>query len=245
MRTLVAFASLVAVLASSSAGAFRPSARWLLEQAMQRQLDRAVRTLKVEAESTTPEGGAPVVERWYLLSPGSLRKELDVENGPRVEVRVDDKLLVKGAGQPEKTSKAGVDVLVDWLAAGAPLDKEKAADRLMRDLKAMGVNTDVVSLARFEGRVAYLVGAKPWETDKPSVWLDKESLLLLRVVAVGKDKEGAPVQTDVRLLGWGSPEGGNWFPASIETWANGKLVKRSVTRKVEKNAPLEAGLFKI
>lgn len=244
MKKLVVALLAAAALAASPAEAFRPSARWLFEQAMNKQLERAVRTLKVEVESTAPDAGAPFVERWFLLAPGSLRKESEVEAGTRVEIRVDDKVTVRAPGQPDQTKKAGVDLLVDWLAAGQPLDKERAADRLVRDAKAMGVNTDVVSLARFEGRVAYLIGAKPWETDKPSVWVDKESLLLLRVVAIGKDKEGKPAATDVRLLGWGSPEGGNWFPKTIETWVNGKLVKRSVTRTVEKNAPLEATLFK-
>jgi hypothetical protein len=244
MSKRVLLACLVAsALAAGPAAAFRPSSRWLLEQAMNKQIERAVRTLKVEQESTSPDATRPVVERILLSAPSNLRKESEVEGGLRVEIRADDKVTTKSPGQPDKTAKAPVDVLTDWLAAGQPLDKERAADRLVKDLKAMGVNTDVVSFARFDGKVAYLIGGKPWETDKPSVWVDKETLLLVRVVAIGKDKEGKPSTTDVRLLGWGSPEGGNWFPKTIETWVNGKLVKRSITRSVDKNVPMEAGLF--
>lgn len=240
----------VVALAATPAAAYRPPSRVLLGKAMERQIDRALRTLKVDLETQAFEGdgeerGAAVVERVMYQSPGSARRELDLAEGTRVEVRVDDRYLTRIPGQAEKTTKAPVDILHDYVTVAPPLDDTKAVERLLKDMRALGINPEVVSFARFDGRVAYLIGSKPWETDKPQLWLDKDTLLVVRVVMVTKGEGGAPPRrTDVRYLGWGSAVGGNWYPQSIEVWNDDRLVRRSITKNIERNVSFDATLFK-
>lgn len=238
------------LFASAPALAYRPPARVLLQKAMERQIARATRSTRVEADvqlfdSTGAPYGLPVVERTLFQAPGGLRRETDVPEGTRVEIRADDKMLVKTPGQPDKSQRAPVDLLFDQVTTAPPLDESQGVERLLRDLRTLGVNPEVVSFARFDGRVSYLIGSKPWELDKPQVWLDKDLLLLTRVVMVQKAKDGKVTRTDIRYLGWGSAVGGNWYPASIEVYQDDKLVKRSLTRNVEKNVPVDATAMKL
>jgi hypothetical protein len=237
-----------AVLSSSAALAYRPSSSSVLHRAIERSIERASRALRVDAtvQLYAADGsrrGEPLVERVWVAPPWQMRRETEGDDGVIVEVRADGRLLTKTPGQPDKTSKAGVDVLVELLAPLPPA--QAAGDQLLASLKTLGINTEVTSFARFDGRVAIVIGSKPWQTDQPQAWFDKDTLLPVRVVTFGKGSDGAPVKIDVRYLGWGSPVGGNWYPASIEVWKSDKLVRRSVTQSVERNGTIDAGVFSL
>ena len=173
-----------------------------------------------------------------------MRRDVETAGGTRTEIRIDDKLILRTAGAADKNTKAVADPFFDAVSATLPWDDTRAAERLLKDIKAYGVNPEVVSLARFDGRVAWLIGSKPWETDKPQLWLDKDSLLVVRVVKFQKKADGALQKLDERYLGWGSPVGGNWFPATVEVWVDDKLVQRTLVRNVERNVSFDATLFK-
>jgi hypothetical protein len=238
------------VVASPPALAYRPPLRVLLSKVMEKQAERASKTMRVEADTQLFEvsgapRGMPAVERTLFQAPAGMRKETELADGTRVEIRNDDKLLTKAPGQPDKNAKASVDFLFDFVTATAPLDPDKAVERVLKDMKALGINPEVVSFARFDGRVSYLIGSKPWENDKPQLWLDKDTLLPTRVVMVQKAADGKVTRTDVRYLGWGSPIGGNWYPASIEAYTDEKLVRRTTVRTVDRNVPVDATLFQL
>lgn len=236
-------------LVADEAAAFRPTTRWILDQAADRQLKRSVRTLDVTQETTlfgleTAPRGLTVQKRTYVLAPLSLRVELALPEGNEVRVRTSSKALVRRPGEKQVVRRAGPDVVADFLAGGAPLERRQLAEQMLKDLRLLKVDPDVVSYARFDGRVTYLIGSKPWEQDKPQVWIDKDTLQLVRVVRVEKRGDEV-VREETRLLGYGSPEGGSWFPKVIEEWRGDKLVRRSVTRSVRKNEALERSLFEI
>jgi hypothetical protein len=246
-RVWLRLAMVGALLGSSlPAAAFRPSARWLLDQAAQRQLSRGVRTLRVSQESvlfglpSAPKGFI-TEERTWFLSPDSMRNEVELPEGTRIHLMTAKKRKVHEPGNATKASSTQPDLIRHFLAAGGSLERGDLARRLESDLKSMRVNLDVVSYGRFDGRVAYVIGAKPWESDKPQVWLDKDSLLLLRIMMPAG--QSGTSSRELRLLGYGSPEGGSWFPKVIEDWEGGALRQRSVTRAVDKNEELERALF--
>lgn len=241
--------ALALALVADAAHAFRPTTRWILDQAADRQLKRDVRTLAVTQETTlfgleTAPRGLTVKKRTWLLAPLSSRVELELPEGTEVRVRTAQKSLLARPGEKEVVERAGPDVIASFLAGGPPLDRRRLGEQMLQDLRRLKVDTDVVSYARFDGRVAYLIGSKPWEQDKPQVWIDKETLHVLRVVLVEKQGEQV-LRRDTRLLGYGSPEGGSWFPKVIEEWQGDKLLRRSVTRSVQKNESLERRLFEV
>ena len=243
------------LFAALPAQAFRPSTKWVLDKAYDKAIARGTTSLHVDATIavydpiTGQRRGDDVAERAWLASPGSsgassLRREIDQTAGLVVELRVDNKLITRTPGQPDKSQKAGVDVLADLIVAAPPVDAGMAADRLIVAMKALGVNTEVVSYARFDGRVAYLIGSKPWETDKPQVWFEKDTHLPLRLVTFQKGSDGGVVKLDVRYLGWGSPVGGAWYPQTIEIWRGEKILRRAATQNIERNLPIDAALFR-
>lgn len=243
-------ALLGAVLGSGAAHAYRPPARLLLQKAMDRQVERGTRTLKVEVETQLFDAagsarGPAFAEHLMVQAPGSMRRESELPEGTRVELRVDDKQLVKQPGQADKGGKAATDLLFDFITVAPPLDADRAMERVLKGMKALGISPEVVSFARFDGRIAYLIGSKPWEVDKPQLWLDKDTLLVTRVVMVQKGEGGANQRVDVRYLGWGSPIGGVWFPAGIEVWVDDKLVRRTLVEDVDRNVAFDATLFQL
>jgi outer membrane lipoprotein-sorting protein len=253
---MIALAVLVgALLSTTGAHAYRPPSRVLLGKAMERQITRDTRTMRIDLETQAYESdgrplGAPVVERLMFQSPGSSRREIDLPEGVRVEIRDGDKYMTKIPGQPDKAGKAPIDLLHDQVTTYPPMDDSRASERLLKDMRALNINPEVVSFARFDGRVAYLIGSKPWEENKAQLWLDKDTLLVVRVVMVAPTAAGAkpdekPRKTDVRYLGWGSAVGGNWFPQTIEVWDGDRLVRRSITKNVERNVSFDATLFQI
>lgn len=237
-----------ALLATTPALAFRPSATWVFGRAMEKARDRGTTSLRVDATTSVWDvTGKPVIEgaaeRVWLEAPGRLRRELDVGKGMTTEVRVDGRLLVREPDKAERSSKSGLDLLADMMTAQSSLEAGPAAQRLIAAAKGIGVNPEVVAYSRFDGRIAYLVGSKPWETDKPQLWLDKELLVPLRLVTTLKDGS-ATTRLDVRYLGWGSPVGGAWYPAAVEIWRGDSLVRRTVTETLERNTTLDPGLFR-
>lgn len=249
LTLLTSCALVLVVLAAKDAEAFRPTSRWILDQAADRQLKREVRTLKVTQETTlfgieTAPRGLSVQKRTWLLAPLALREEVELPEGAELRVHTTKKALHQAPGQKEIVRRAGPDVVIGFLAGGAPLDRKQLGEHILQELRRLKVDTDVVTYARFDGRVCYVIGSKPWEQDKSQVWIDKDSLQLTRVVLVAK-KGDKLSRSETRLLGYGSPEGGSWFPKVVEEWRDDKLLRRSVTRSVEKNEALERSLFEI
>ena len=254
MLRLTLVCVVAALCASSPAAAFRPSTKWVIDKAYEKAIDRGTNALHVDAnvvvyDLSTGASRVELGEKTWLASPGpsgfsSLRRESDQGGGAVVELRVEGKLITRAPGQADKSQKAGVDVLADMAVAALPLDAGNAADKLIAAMKGLGVNTEVVSYARFDGRVAYLIGSKPWETDKPQVWFEKDTHLPLRLVTFQKGSDGVVVKLDVRYLGWSSPVGGSWYPQTIEIWRGDKLLRRAATQNVERNLPVDATLFR-
>ena len=100
-----------------------------------------------------------------------------------------------------------------------------------------GVALGDASLGRFEGRVAYVVGGRASDA-RPLAFVDKETFQPLRLVAA----EGGAL-LDVRLLGWGSPTGGDWFPRAVEVWEGNELRLRFTTERAAANPKLPDLLF--
>jgi hypothetical protein len=226
------------LVVAGAGGAYRPQARGILEQVVAKSFERGTRSLRVESDTqlfAEGRGGAFSLETVSIQNPGLWRRDAD----GAVDVRQPDgKLVTRVAGQPDQKGKMPTNFLLDAMTSGSPLLADQAVDRLMADLKAMGVDTEIVSLGRADGRVAYFIGSKSWQTDVPMVAIDKESSVVLRTVQ-GK----APALVETRCLGWGSSVGGNWYPAIVEVVRAGVLETRSVTKTVERNVPLELDFF--
>lgn len=105
-------------------------------------------------------------------------------------------------------------------------------------LARLGVGLGEVHLGRSEGRIAWVIGARPTER-KPQAWVDKTTFQPARLVYV---RGGRPL-AEVRLLDYGSPIGGDWFPRIAEVHGPGGLEARFSTEKVVANPKVPDSLF--
>jgi hypothetical protein len=181
-----------------------------------------------------PEVSVPA--RFLAKIPGRCRLEVARSDQPEAErafvaVR-DGKLSGPLADLP--AAAAFVRAACTLLAgptAGDPTDVYAAA------LGKRGVALGDVSLGRFDGRIAYVIGGREKQA-KPLLYVEKDGFQPLRLVAA----EGADL-VDVRFLGWGSPTGGDWFPRAAEVWAKDALSLRFSTEKATSNPKLAEPLF--
>jgi outer membrane lipoprotein-sorting protein len=115
--------------------------------------------------------------------------------------------------------------------------RQALADRLTR----LGVDTSVSSLGRFEGQVAYVIGAEYPDETLPQLWIDKEALRPLRWIIV---EAGAASALDIRYDEW-RPRGSIWYPMHIEFYQAGRLVREIEAQSVEVNPSFSKELFDI
>lgn len=251
----VAALTLVGLFATTwadAAHAFRPSAVWVTDRAMLKKLRRNVRTLKVEQEVTVfgdPNAprGVTVEGETLIMAPSGFRQTRQSTTGGKevLYLYTKKRTWVRDEGGNDQIKRTRRDVLADYFTADKPMSRWDAGERLQKSLKAMKVDVDRVSFQRFAGAVNFVVGAKPWEKDKPQVWFDKDSLLLTRIIRPEARASGKTVLVDIQLTGWGSPEAGNWFPKTLEVFEDGKLKERWVTVSADRNKNLGAELFEV
>jgi hypothetical protein len=105
-------------------------------------------------------------------------------------------------------------------------------------LAQAGVSLGDVYLGRFNGRIAYVLGARPSEL-KPQAWIDKQSYQPLRLIA----PLAGSALADVRLLDYGSPAGGEAFPRAVEVWESNELKARFTVDKVVPNPKIPDSVF--
>jgi hypothetical protein len=186
-----------------------------------------------------PAGGAPLTlpARILLKVPGRARLELsppDAAEAERPYLSVKDDRLTGQGGLEATPAAAGlVRGLAALLAAPSGAEGRALAEALVR----RGVRLDDPGLARFNGRIAFVLGGRTVDP-APLAFIDKESFLPLRLLA----REGSE-RMDVRLLDWASPTGGDWFPRAVEVWSGTTLLVRFTTEKAVANPRLPDALF--
>jgi hypothetical protein len=187
---------------------------------------------------TSASGQVTVPALFRMKVPGRCRLDLlpaDVPEGARPYVAVRDaKLAGSGGLDRVPAAVALVRSVCALLAAHVAGD---ASASYGAALSRKGVALSDASLARFDGRIAYVVGGRPKDA-KPLLFVEKDGFRPLRLVA----QEGGALR-DVRLLGWGSPTGGEWFPRAVEAWSGDALELRLTTERTAENPRVAEGLF--
>ncbi len=186
------------------------------------------------------QGGATVSvpARLDLKIPGRCRLELapsGVAEGARPFVSVRDGKLASGGGLGDvPAAVALVRGLCTLLAVPSAGDASAA---YAAALGRRGVPLQDATLGRFDGQIAYVIGARA-NDPKPRVFVAKDGFQPLRLVAA----DGGALE-DVRLLGWGSPTGGDWFPRAAEVWEGDRAKLRFATERAAANVKLAELLF--
>ena len=111
-------------------------------------------------------------------------------------------------------------------------------------LSERGVNTAVTSLGRFDGRIAFVLGAVYPDNTLLQVWIDKETLRPIRWIVKGAaDSEDSP-EFEIRYYEWRRIKK-VWYPDQIEFIRNGTPVRLIQVEDITVNPPLTQDMFNV
>lgn len=184
-------------------------------------------------------GLAALPARLLIKVPGRCRLELLPADAAEADRPW---LLVRDDAVSGTEALAGDPAFVALLRAtcsllAVPANAEDKDQPWAAALAKRGVPLKNVSLGRFDGRIAWVIGGRATDTT-PLAWFDKESFQPMRL-----QYAEAKVMTDVGLLGWGSPTGGDWAPRALEVHTGGALRVRFTTEKATANPRLPDAVF--
>jgi hypothetical protein len=196
--------------------AYVPSAESLLKQAAARAQTLG-RTREVILSGSLAVGGEPE-RNAHLVLRFPLQCRLDGEAGLS--------LSVKGTVEnPGAVGEGTAGPALRLLQLACPFLAHRgipsAEGQQMFRAAAQAVGADVAAgagLSRFGDRVTWVLGAPAHDLSTPQLWLYKDNNAPARLIAQG----GA----DLRLLEYGNPAAGEWFPRVIELWTSGQLAAR-------------------
>jgi hypothetical protein len=111
-------------------------------------------------------------------------------------------------------------------------------------LAERGVDTSIASLGRFDGRVAYVIGAVYPDPSAPQIWIDKETLRPIRWIVQGAEADEEAARFEIRYLDWRKVSR-VWYPDRIEFLRDGTPVRLIQVEDIILDPPASRDLFNI
>ena len=118
--------------------------------------------------------------------------------------------------------------------------REALAERLLQ----LGVDVSISSLGRFEDKTAFVLGAYYPNDTVNQLWVDKDTLLPLRLIIRGVFGADNSDKVEIRYLIWWKI-GESQYPSKIEFYQDENLVRVSQAQSFEENAIFSEELFDI
>ncbi len=241
MRSWLVVSSLAIFgLSAQAALAYVLPADSMLRLLSERRRELKITDVSLQLTAELASEDAPVDERLFLKYPERLRLVRQQDETPTVYVEREGQRAAGPESGLKRQSGPPLDIIATLLFP-AGNDTEETTARMRAALKAANVNTSVTSLGRQGELVAYIIGARSWEPEKPQLWLSKSSFLPVRFVVIGGD--GARYET--RWLEWASSTTNEVFPQIVEEYKDGKLVRRAEVQKLQTNQNLPETLFEV
>ncbi|MBW2054236.1 MAG: hypothetical protein JRI29_00805 [Deltaproteobacteria bacterium] len=120
----------------------------------------------------------------------------------------------------------------------------KPGKMLQDKLSLLGVDVTVSSLGRFQGKPAYILGARYPDETSPQVWLDKDTFRPFRWIMTSKDGKSRENSLEVRYLEWQKVKN-TWYPMRIEFFMADILVREIHVQNIKVNPSFSKKLFDI
>lgn len=195
-------------------------------------------TLTFEQKSITHQGdSAEKIEIWHeaLKLPGKLRIDIgqrDAGNG----MLVADGTLTRFQNHEVTTSRPFVHML---LVLGFDVYRQTPETTIVQ-IKGEDFDLAKIHEDTWDGKPVYVVGADKGDLKTKQFWIDKESLLFVRLIEPDS-KEPAKINDtrfeDYRRLSVG------WVAARVEFYVDGHLVFSEIYSDVKVNPKLDSSLF--
>ncbi len=192
-----------------------------------------------------PDTTSELVEPEALEMDGTLRfifsrafrSDIRSSNSERIRVAVGGRTLTIIDGSIVSDAVNRFDSFKDILLHRS---RQRLADRLLR----LGVDVSVSSLGRFEDQIAFVLGANYPDEDVNQLWVDKDTLLPLRLMISGAGIGGSTERIEVRYLIWWKI-GETQYPSRNEFYQDNNLVRVRQAKNFEENPTFSEELFDI
>ncbi len=120
----------------------------------------------------------------------------------------------------------------------------RTRDGLAEKLLELGVDVSVSSLGRFEGEIAFVLGAVYPDESVSQIWIDRETFLPTRWIIRGNGGSSGSDVLEVRYLTWWK-SGSSRYPSRIEFYQDGKLVRVNQIKSFREGDGFSEDLFDI
>jgi len=118
--------------------------------------------------------------------------------------------------------------------------REALADRLLQ----LGVDLSITTLGRFEDKIAFVLGGKYPDETTNQLWIDKDTLLPIRLIIRGVYGADNTDKVEIRYLVWWKI-GETRYPSKMEFYQDENLVRATQAQSFEENALFSEELFDI
>jgi outer membrane lipoprotein-sorting protein len=120
----------------------------------------------------------------------------------------------------------------------------KPRKMLQDKISLLGVDVTVSSLGRFQGKPAYVLGARYPDETAPQIWLDKDTFRPFRWIMTSKSEQNRENRLEVRYFEWQKVQNA-WYPMRIEFFMAGVLVREIHVQNISVNSSFSEELFDI
>jgi hypothetical protein len=226
------------VLCTLAAGQQPRDGESMIRAMHDRYKDSWYKTVTFKQKSTTYNAdGTTKVETWYEAAslPGKLRIDIGKPADGNGYLMTDGTLTIMKGGAVTGTKPyvnillvLGFDAYTQDSAATAKVVKEEGYD--------LGkIREDV-----WDGKPVYVVGADKGDVKSKQFWVEKDSLLFVRVIEPSSS-DAAKID-DIRFVDYRKLAGA-WIAARVEVHSGDKLVFSEDYTEIQGNVKLDAGVF--
>jgi outer membrane lipoprotein-sorting protein len=190
-----------------------------------------------QKSTTYNPDGTTKVETWYeaALLPGKLRIDIGAPSEGNGYLMVDGNITILKNGQVAN-SRPYVNIL---LVLGFDVYRQEP-ETTSKVLKAEGYDLTRMHEDIWDGKAAYVVGADKGDLKSKQFWVEKDSLLFVRVIEPGP--RDATKLDDIRFMDYRKLAGG-WIAARVEVHSEEKLVFSEDYTDMKCNVKLDPGTF--
>jgi outer membrane lipoprotein-sorting protein len=181
--------------------------------------------------------GIELNETLRYVFPDIFRSDTVSENVHRIHVLSEGKALTVIDGKVADDSDTRYDRYKNILLF-------KPGKMLQDQLSILGVDVTVSSLGRFQGKPAYVLGARYPDETTAQVWLDKDTFRPFRWIMTGKPEQSRETSLEVRYAQWQKVQN-TWYPMRIEFFMAGILVREIHVQNIKVNPSFSKKLFDI
>jgi len=152
----------------------------------------------------------------YMFSE-AFRSDIVSDDNQRVFVFRDGQTLTVIDGVVSGVGETRFDLYKDLLLY-------HSRERLCERLSQLGIDVAISSLGKFEGHLAFVVGAEYPDETRPQVWIEMKTFQPLRMLIPNSSSSDNVGYLEIRYSRW-QEISKIWYPMRIEFMQDGKIVR--------------------